>query len=178
MAVDWLDRQALWLPDDPWTLPAAADCESQSVLRILDERIAAAKVLVLGETNHFIREKTDFRLTWLRWLKEQSGNRHRQIVIGEELGWADGRRVAAYLSNGEPGQLAAAATFGGRQHERDDRDDAPRGVFAESLADYPHDAMRRAHARFYAGLRDLGLTFFFGFDVDAAGCRLPRHRTG
>ena len=169
MTDDWLAGRAISLGDDPWTLPGPKQKGGAPSLADLDARISSARILVLGETNHFIAEKTDFRLSWLRWLRVESSSRDRPIIIGEELGWADGRRVAAYLRRGDERELDEAATFGGRAHVRTDRNDAPRGVFAGSLADYPYAAMRRAHGRFYAGLRNLGPVDFFGFDVDVPG---------
>ena len=77
--------------------------------------------------------------------------------------------MADYLRTGESRWLEQAATFGGSNHQRPDRDDTPQGVFAGSLADYPYAAMRRAHERFYDGLRTLAVTDFFGFDVDVPG---------
>jgi len=87
----------------------------------------------------------------LQWLRKNSSNRDRPFIIGEALGWADGRRVAAFLRHGDERQLDEAATFGGQAHLRSDRDDTPRGVSAPSLADYPYSAMRRQHGRFMRG---------------------------
>jgi len=48
----------------------------------LHSALSNARVVFLGETNHFIHEKTDFRLWWLRNLAQ-----HHRLVVGEELGF-------------------------------------------------------------------------------------------
>lgn len=161
MSLDrWIDDNAIAL--DPSTLEPV----DAARLAPVDERLREARFVFLGETNHFVREKTDFRLWWLRRIAATG----RHIVLAEELSWSDGHDVSRYLETGDESALARAATFGDKRHERADRCDDPTGVFKESFATYPHDAMLREHARFYRGVRELGcVTRFFGFDVDAVG---------
>lgn len=161
-SVDWVAAHAASLDTATGTVVETHH------LTALDARLAGARIIVLGETNHFVREKTDFRLFWLNRIQRQLAG-DRPIVVGEELGWADGRRVRAYLDQGDEAELARAATFGGTAQRRSDRDDASSGIFAESIAAYPHQAMRREHLRFYRYLRALGIRAYFGFDVDAPG---------
>jgi len=73
----WLDHHAIRL--DPATY--APDPADVSRLATIDAALANTRLVFLGETNHFIHEKTDFRLWWLHRL----ALRHR-LVVGEELG--------------------------------------------------------------------------------------------
>ena len=130
----------------------------------LDNCIERSRVVVLGEPNHFIHEKVEFRLWWLERLA-----RRYPLVLAEELGWADGRRIARYLNHGDERDIAGAATFGYLGWRRSDRDDAPTGVFAPAKSAYPTDAMRWEHTRLYRAVRALGVRDFYGFDIDLAG---------
>lgn len=162
---DWIARQGVTLPEPGGVLSANAGPRLEG----LRARLAAARVVFLGETNHFVREKTDFRLFWLEQLLRHGAVGNRPVIVGEELGWADGRWVAAYLETGDESLLARAATFGGTGHLRQDRDDSPTGVFAPSFRSYPHALMHAEHVRLYRGLRELRPAGYFGFDMDAPG---------
>lgn len=160
-AIDqWLDEHAIRL--DPAThTPEPTDHRR---LAAVDTALAHARLVFLGETNHFIHEKTDFRLWWLRRLAT-----HHRLVVGEELGWSDGRDVARYLADGDEAHLDRLATFGDRSHVRSDRDDWPTGVLRASFDAYPTALFKAEQARFYRGLRAVPSLRFFGFDIDAAG---------
>ncbi len=69
--MDAIDR---WL-DDAELAPAPLDTHD-------------ADVVVLGEMNHFVNEKSDFRLALASPLVERGYD-----VWGEELGWSDGTRA-------------------------------------------------------------------------------------
>lgn len=160
-AIDaWLDDHAIRL--DPKTYAVAADDVDR--LAVIDAALANARLVFLGETNHFIHEKTGFRLWWLRKLA-----RHHRLVVGEELGWSDGRDVARYLADGDETHLDRLATFGDRSHVRTDRDDQPTGILRASFDAYPTALFKAEQTRFYRGLRDTARVRFFGFDIDAAG---------
>ena len=168
----WIDNSAVWLV--PTTYVAEPDTRGR--LERLDVLLDSAQVVFLGETNHFVHEKADFRLWWLKHLSK----RHR-LVIGEELGWSDGRRIADYLVDGDERHIASAGTFGNRGHLRDDRNDWPTGVFAGSKDSYPYEQMKSEHTRFYRELRKLNsVDDYFGFDIDSppggAYQDLARHR--
>ena len=156
----WLDDYAIRL--DPKSYAVVA--EDVERLAVIDAALANARLVFLGETNHFIHEKTDFRLWWLRRL----ARRHR-LVVGEELGWSDGRDVARYLADGDEMHLDRLATFGDRSHVRTDRDDQPTGVLRASFDAYPTTLFKAEQTRFYRGLRNITRVRFFGFDVDAVG---------
>ena len=167
-AIDaWLDDHAIRL--DPKTYAVAADDIDR--LAVIDAALSKARLVFLGETNHFIHEKTDFRLWWLRNLAQ-----HHRLVVGEELGWSDGRDVARYLADGDETHLDRLATFGDRSHVRTDRDDQPTGILRASFDAYPTALFKAEQTRFYRGLRDIARVRFFGFDIDAVGHRLRGRR--
>ena len=157
----WLERAAVRL--DPVSYaPLPADAGR---LRAIDAALAAARVVFLGETNHFIHEKAEFRLWWLARLAKLG----RRLVVAEELGWSDGRDVARYLATGDESHIDATATFGDARHERADRDDRPTGILRASFDAYPTALFKAEQARFYRALRTLAPARFHGFDIDAVG---------
>lgn len=118
-----------------------------------------AEVLVLGEFNHFVHEKGDFRIAMTRQARRLGFG-----VWAEELGWSDGRRLARYFETRDEAVFDRLSLFGWRGEARVDRDDRPTGVFRASLDTYPFDLMRAEQARFY---RALTPEAFYGFDVAA-----------
>ena len=98
----------------------------------------AADVVVLGELNHFVHEKSDFRLALAPRLLELGYD-----VWGEELGWSDGTRIDDYLRTRDEQIFERIALFGYRGDVRGDRDDAPTGIFRESLKAYPFALMMK-----------------------------------
>lgn len=118
-----------------------------------------AEVLVLGEFNHFVHEKGDFRIAMAR-----QARRLGFTTWAEELGWSDGRRLARYFETRDEAVFARLSLFGWRGEARDDRDDRPTGIFRASWETYPFDLMRAEQARFYRALEPGA---FHGFDVAA-----------
>ena len=145
MRNDALDRflranaTALPEPFDGVTAPLA-------LLETLAERIAGADIVALGETNHFIHEKSDFRLLFARYLLSLGWS-----DFVEELGWSDGHRVESYLCSGAEAELDRLPSFGYTAHLRQDRDDRPGGIL--KLESYPTAAFLWEQKRFYRGLR-------------------------
>jgi erythromycin esterase-like protein len=119
---------------------------------------ADADVVVLGEMNHFVHEKSDFRLALARPLLARGFD-----VWGEELGWSDGSRIDEYMRTRDESIFERISLFGFRGDERNDRDDSLRGVFG-AAPPYPFALMRAEQQRFYRGLHARG---YFGFDVAA-----------
>jgi len=126
-------------------------------------RIAATDILFLGELNHFVHEKSDFRLDCVRRVAA-SGVR----VFAEELSWSDGIRIASFLQTRDERCFDRVALFGFTGDQRTDRDDLPTGIFRGSQQNYPHSLMRAEQTRFYRGLAQLAPDGFFGLDVDGA----------
>jgi erythromycin esterase-like protein len=118
-----------------------------------------AEVLVLGEFNHFVHEKTDFRIAMA-----QQASRLGFKVWAEELGWSDGRRLTQYFEARDEAVFDRLSLFGWRGDVRADRDDRPTGIFRASLEAYPFDLMRAEQTRFY---RTLSPEALYGFDVAA-----------
>ncbi len=153
----WVESHAVALASP---LSGGADT---SALSILDEPLEGADLVFLGEANHFVHEKSDFRLLFSRYLISRGWK-----TFAEELGWSDGQRIERYLASGDERILDGLSLFGCRDGLRADRDDKPTGILARSFDTYPHDPMRIDHGRFYRGLARAGRGLsYFGFDIDA-----------
>ncbi len=144
--------------------PASAD-EVEALL----EAAVGKQVVMLGESNHFIREKTDFRLWWLREL-----GRKRRLVVGEELSWTDGRLVDQYFRTGDQSLLDRTDTLGDAAPRRSDRDDLPTGILAGAAERFPKAGFRQTQTTFYDELRKLDcVDQYFGFDIGSAYTAYP-----
>jgi erythromycin esterase-like protein len=140
------------------------------MLSPLDEILAVKRVVFLGEEDHWVHEKNDFRILLLRYLISR-GWRH----VGEELGRSDGLRVDRYLETGDSSHLSGIATYGCRDALRTDRDDRPSGILKESYDRYPVKEFASEQTRLAEALLHLNQTreagtdriHFFGFDIDA-----------
>ena len=131
----------------------------RAVLDPADLDTGDAEVLVLGEFNHFVHEKGDFRIA----MAGQAG-RLGFNVWAEELGWSDGRRLARYFETRDEAVFDRLSLFGWSGEARADRDDRPTGIFRASLETYPFALMRAEQTRFYRALSPKAL---HGFDVAA-----------
>lgn len=131
----------------------------QAVLEPGDLDPGDAEVLVLGEFNHFVHEKGDFRIAMAR-----EAQRLGFTTWAEELGWSDGRRLARYFGSRDETAFDRLSLFGWRGEARPDRDDRPTGIFRASWETYPFDLMRAEQARFYRALEPGA---FHGLDVAA-----------
>lgn len=151
----FIDARAIRLPSD-------VSRAHPALLEPLTERLAGHDVVALGETNHFVHEKSDFRLLLARWLVRQGW-----LDFFEEIGWSDGYRVNAYLATGDERQLDRLPSFGYTAHLRNDRDDRPGGIL--KMEHYPTEAFLAEQKRFYRGLRDEsgGRARLAGIDIDA-----------
>jgi erythromycin esterase-like protein len=141
----------------------AADIE---YLSCLDDAVANADIVVLGELNHFVHEKTDFRLYFCRYLLSRGF-----ASLAEELGWSDGVRVDRYLNGGGDEELRRLPSFGYDGHKRDDRNDRPTGILKRAFDSYPTALFVAEQSRFYCGLRRTASTNglpYFGFDIDGS----------
>jgi erythromycin esterase-like protein len=157
---EWIERAAIPLEPDTLAVPAD-DLRWTS----LEECAAAARVVVLGELNHFVHEKVDFRLWWLKRLTALAKRDGRRIVLGEELSWFDGIQLARYLADGDEIRFDRLWTFGYKGNRRRDRDDSTTGILAASERTYPTALFKAEQLRFYRSARALGLREMFGFDI-------------
>ncbi len=146
-AIDqWLDRAARPMP------PGAPDA-----LASLD--LGNADAVFLGELNHFIHEKSDFRALFARALIPRGYD-----AFAEELGWSDGMRLDRYFHARDEAVFDRIALFGYRGDIRTDRDDGPPPVFRASSETYPSALMRAEQTRFYRAITPRA---FFGIDIAA-----------
>jgi erythromycin esterase-like protein len=136
---------------------------SLTPLYSLKAQLARADIVCLGEMNHFVHEKGEFRSWLTRWLCAEGWT-----SVAEELGWSDGVRVSRYLRTGEEGEFARLPSFNYRGQLRSDRDDLPGGVLKASLEHYPVAAFVAEQSRFYRVLRSAGAKRLFGIDIDGA----------
>ena len=120
---------------------------------------------MLGELNHFVHEKADFRQFFSRYLLSR-GLR----TFAEELGWSDGVRVERFL-HGDEQALSRLPSFGYTGHLREDRADRPTGILRASFDAYPTSLFVDEQSRFYRALRESapeGRLNYFGFDIDGS----------
>ena len=94
-----------------------------SRLAVLDKLLEGKRVVYLGEPDHYVREKYDFQLIFIRYLFER-GWRH----VGMEMGRADGRRIDRFLETGDMESLERVASYGYRGDERANRKDIPKDL--------------------------------------------------
>jgi erythromycin esterase-like protein len=151
---DAIERDAIALP-----APFDGAAVDTAALDVLKGKLANADVVCLGEMNHFVHEKSDFRLYLARWLKAQGWK-----DFAEELGWSDGVRVTRYLKSGDETEFARLPSFNYTGHMRADRDDRPAGIL--KVPNYPAEAFVSEQKRFYRGLRAMGASQLYGIDID------------
>lgn len=160
-----------------WTHEHAAKIEQLDELNIdiekfsfLDKLLENKRVVYLGEEDHWIHEKSDYRLLMLRYLISRGWR-----YIGEELGWSDGIRIDRYLENGGESQLDQIATYGYSGALRTDRDDKATGILKGLDENYPVTEFKSEQLRLTRSLRYINKNYlsnsdrmhFFGFDIDA-----------
>jgi erythromycin esterase-like protein len=154
---DWVRKSAIMLPP-----PSAWEALPPSRLAALDTLVEGRQAAFLGELDHFVHEKSDFRLLLCRYLVSRGFTR-----LAEEFSAADGVRVDRYLQ-GDDAALRQLVTLGYQGDLRADRSDRPTGVLKASFDAYPVDLFAAEQTRFYRGLRAIGgIAGFVGLDVDA-----------
>ncbi len=140
-------------------------------LSILDAALAGKRIVFIGEQDHFVHQKYDYRMVVARYLFSRGWR-----WFGEEMGWSDGIRVDKYLASGNAEFLDRVATYGDRSAMRTDRNDDPTGILKDywSPERFPQRQFKAEQVRFARGLYELkgsrgreGRIRFFGFDCDA-----------
>jgi erythromycin esterase-like protein len=157
----WASEHAIRLD-----LPLQSD-RNFARLAALDSSIANKRIVYLGEPDHFIHEKYDYRILMLRYLLSR-GWRH----IGEEMGVIDGYRINQYLQTGDSNHLDRAPIYGYKGGQRTDRDDSATGLLKDSFTTFPLEVFNAEQKSFARSLRDIASAHsneisFFGFDIDA-----------
>lgn len=132
----------------------------------LDEALAGKRIVFLGESDHRVAERVEFRLLLLRELARRGFRR-----IGMEMGHSDAKRMDAYLATGDESWLERVALYGWRGDLREDRVDAIRGWTDDSDSDSTRSALDEARG-FLRRLRALGESLedgprlsWFGYDL-------------
>lgn len=158
----WVRENAVFLSQD--------EDENLGKLACLDGLLKDKRIVFLGEEDHWVHEKYDYRKRMLRYLFSRGWR-----FIGEELGWSDGVRIDRYLATGDQSYLERVATYGYRGDARQDRDDAPSGLLKSVAGNYPTDAFKAEQIRLAAFMHSLsqrdapecGRMRYFGYDVNA-----------
>jgi len=94
------------------------DTFDPSTLSFLDPLLEGKRIVYLGEPDHYIHEKYDYRLMFIDYLYKK-GWRH----IGMEMGRSDGHRVDRFLETGDVSHLGRLGLYGYKEDLRSDRDD-------------------------------------------------------
>ena len=161
--IDWVIDRSLIL--DPVEWPETMPEELGPITDALDD----ARVVFLGEPDHYIAEKYDYRLLLIRALFER-GFRH----LGLEKGLSEGMRVGRYLETGDERHLDRVATYGYRGDVRPDRESIPGPL--EAVTEQPFfDAFIAEERAFLRQLREINASLdpgeerlhWFGWDIDA-----------
>lgn len=157
----WASEHAIRLD-----LPLQSD-RNLARLAALDSSLANKRIVYLGEPDHFIHEKYDYRLLMLRYLVSRGWNH-----IGEEMGVVDGYRINNFLETGDSSHLDRAPIYGYKGGIRTDRDDSATGLLKDSFTAFPLDVFAAEQKSFARGLRDIATAHssgikLFGFDIDA-----------
>lgn len=157
----WASEHAIRLD-----LPLQSD-RNFARLAALDSAIAKKRIVYLGEPDHFIHEKYDYRLLMLRYLVSREWNH-----IGEEMGVVDGHRINQFFETGDSSDLDRAPIYGYQGGQRIDRDDSATGLLKDSFTAFPLEVFAAEQKSFARSLRDTAAAHspgisFFGFDIDA-----------
>lgn len=160
--IEWVKKTAIPIKTLDW------DKIDLTELSVLDRELEGKRIVYLGEPDHYIHEKYDFRLILIRYLFEK-GWRH----IGMEMGRSDGHKADRYLETGDPLWLERMAIYGYKGDQRTDRDDSKKVGKARKNPAFLK-AILGEEKWFFSQLRSLNenLTpgqsrlYWFGYDVD------------
>lgn len=159
--VNWVRENAVQLDYEDWH-----DVDAGR-LSFLDEAIEGKRIVYLGVSDHWVREKYDYRLMLIHYL---FGKGYR--YIGMEMNYSDGERIDRYLATGDETHLQKVALYGYTGGRRDDRDDKPAGFPGMENPSF-REAFLSEERRFLAQLRKMNESLdkgqsrlhWFGFDV-------------
>lgn len=157
----WVKQRAIPLDTLDWQ---KIDLEP---LGILDELLDGKRIVYLGEPDHYIHEKNEFRLILIRYLFEKGWNH-----IGMEMGLSDAKKMDRYLETGDEAILDRIAIYGYEGDARDDRDDSVQGLTDDSNPEFRKKATAESRW-FLSRLRLLNEScpsdhprlHWFGYDV-------------
>jgi erythromycin esterase-like protein len=150
------------------------DCHKVNLgdLSFLDTALEGKRIVYLGESDHWVNQKYDYRLILMHYLFTKGWRR-----IGMEMDFCDGKRIDRYLEAGDPSHLERVALYGYRGGWRKDRDDIPKGFPGMENLEFRKAFLNREYA-FLKQLRSLNEAApsgsprlrWFGFDVGLIPC--------
>jgi erythromycin esterase-like protein len=160
--VEWGRR--VGLPIDTLDWRKSGLCAAPELDRLLEGK----RIVFLGEPDHNVSERLDYRLVMLRCLWERGFR-----WVAAERGFSDGLRIDRYLASGDPAELDRVGCLGYRGALRPGRDEGA----DPHQGRWPPDWIERHRAEerwFYTELRSLGperpgsedRIHFYGFDAE------------
>ncbi len=110
--VAWVQESAIPVAHLDWRREAPLD------FSWLDQALEGKRIVYLGESDHWVAQRMEFRLVLIRELARRGYRR-----IGMEMGLSDSKRIDRYLETGDEAWLEKVALYGYRQDLRTDRED-------------------------------------------------------
>ncbi len=164
--VTWVDENAVHFDSIEWRNISPDD------LSFLDDLLKGKRIVYLGESDHWVNQKYDYRLILVRYLFDRGWRR-----IGMEMDFCDGKRIDRYLETGDSSHLERVALYGYKGGWREDRDDLPDGFPGFQNPEFRRSFIKQEY-RFLAALRSLDESLkrnsprlsWFGFDVGLLPC--------
>lgn len=160
--LEWIKEQAVFLESD-----GGRDSDPEK-WKLLDEELAGKRIVFLGEPDHYVKEKYDYRLRMIDKLYERGW-----CYIGMEMGPSDGIRIDRYLETGDEEFIEQMSVLGYKGNRRPDRNYRLQGFDALDNDEFKQ-SFKRGETSFLKSLRalsengstDRGRLHWFGFDVD------------
>lgn len=122
--------------------------------RLLDKLLAGKQMVYLGEPDHHIAEKYDYRLLFIKELTSRGFRR-----IGMEMGAADAERINRFVQTGDVVQLQKVNLY--------------KNSWQKGGGDFASNRFAAAEVAFAQELRKISVALpkpieYFGYDLDAA----------
>lgn len=160
--VTWIKKTAIQLQTLDWRTVNLKD------LRSLDDKLEGKRVIYLGEPDHYIHEKYNYRLILIRYLFEKGWR-----YVGMEMGRSDGMRADRFLETGDHRWLEQMAVYGYLGDRRKNRDDKYRPGKAQKNPGFVK-AIVTEEKWFFEQLRSINQNLapgqsrlcWFGYDAD------------
>ena len=160
--INWVRAKAIRLKTLNWK------AHQPGLWSYLDKALEGKRIVFLGEPDHYLHEKYDFRLILIRYLVD-----HGFSHIGMEMGQSDGKRIDRYLETGDPSHIDRVGQYGYKGNQRSDRNDELRGFAATKNPKFKQFFLAEERW-FLAQLQALNESrkpgqirlHWFGFDVD------------
>ncbi|MBX9720136.1 MAG: hypothetical protein K2X81_01975, partial [Candidatus Obscuribacterales bacterium] len=134
---------------------------------LFDSQLCGKKIVFLGEPDHFVVEKYQYQLLFIRRLRELGWN-----LIGREIGRSDGDRINRFVQSGDESYLNSVQLYGASDSNCAVSRMCPEGLMSpvagSGVCDFLSVEFQFARAlRDLAKLRDNESSIrFFGFDID------------